>query len=75
MNGDRIPLPRVWVSPSSREGWDTFCETYGVTRTAVIEAIGLVMIDMVAGKLPVTRATVAVVERARHIDKQRRARS
>lgn len=71
---ERVPLAKVWISPESREGWEAFCLNYGVTRSAVLEAIGLVMTDMVAGRLPVTRATVAIVERAKAVDQERRRR-
>lgn len=71
---ERVALPKVWISPESRDGWDAFCLNYGVTRSAVIEALGLVMVDMVAGRLLTTRATWAVIERAKAVDQERRRR-
>lgn len=74
MHGDRVALPKMWVTPEARDGWREFCLNWGVTRTAVVEALGLAMIDMNAGRLPVTRTTIAVIERAKRIDKERQRR-
>lgn len=71
---ERVPLAKVLISPEARDGWEAFCLQYGVSRSAVIEALGLVMIEFVAGRVQPTRATWAVIERAKAVDQSRRRR-
>lgn len=75
MNGDRVALPKVWVSPESRAGWVAYCAYHGVTRSALIEAMGVTMGEMATGARTSSGLATLTVERARLIDRERRRRS
>lgn len=58
------------ISPDSRRGWDRACLAAGVTMTALMEAIGL---DLLEHGIR-SDAGREMVERARQIDLERRSR-
>ena len=60
------------ISAEAAEGWRRFCESNGVSLTAMIEVAGISL----AGEStpPVVPERIRMVEQARMIDIQRRAR-
>lgn len=65
---DRKPYP-IRLTDEARAGWERLCTRERVTMTALVEAIGLEVAD---GREPVT---VATIERAAAIDRERKNRS
>lgn len=63
------------VSDEALEGWGNFARHHGVTRTAVVEAIGQLMTsDTGNGAPPPPDIVDQVVALARRVDFQRRVR-
>lgn len=56
------------VTPEARDAWDALCREHNVTRSALAEAIGLVMIEQ-GGSLS------DAVEEAKRISRERLRRS
>jgi hypothetical protein len=66
-----VPKVTVRLSGEARDGWERVCEAEGVSLTALMEAIGCVFWETGVTQLPASRM---VLERARHIDMERRTR-
>lgn len=69
--GDKTTVT-VRMSRDCRRGWDKACQRYGVTLTALVEAIGCDLLDH-GGTTSKDRGP-ALIERAREIDRERRSR-
>ena len=69
------PEPRrpiyAQISQSAYEGWQTFCDRYGVTMTSVIDVMGKRVHESV---LVETDQLLSVIEEARLLDRERRSR-
>jgi hypothetical protein len=65
---NEVPRISAQLSEEARSGLDDFCSNYGVSLTGVLEAAGLIIHEH--GTLDVD----TVVDRARSIDAERRAR-
>lgn len=61
------------VSIDAYDAWREFCEVHGVSLTAVLEAIAFEMRQLLQKK-EMEPVEAAIVEHARRIDAQRRAR-
>ena len=61
------------VSVDAYDAWREFCETHGVSLTGVLEAIAFEMRQLLQEK-EMDPVEAAIVEHARRIDAQRRAR-
>lgn len=61
------------VSVDAYDAWREFCETHGVSLTGVLEAIAFEMRQLLHDK-EMEPVEAAIVDHARRIDAQRRAR-
>lgn len=61
------------VSLDAYDAWREFCEVHGVSLTAVLEAIAFEMQELLHEK-EMEPVEAAIVDHARRIDAQRRAR-
>lgn len=61
------------VSVDAYDTWRSFCEAHGVSLTAVLEAIAFEMRQLLQEK-DMEPVEAAIVDHARRIDAQRRAR-
>lgn len=61
------------VSVEAYDTWREFCDTYGVSLTALLEAIAFEMTQLLQDK-SMEPVETAIVEHARRIDGERRSR-
>ena len=75
MNNDDNPEKRevisAKISAASAAGWREFCYQHGVSLTAMLEVEGL---DLAAESTPPTQGRQNQIEKARLVDRVRRAR-
>ena len=72
--GNRHGL-HAMISEGALQGWSRFAREHGVTRTAVVEAIGQMMAaDEGRGEPPPPDVIERVIWRAREVDSARRVR-
>lgn len=64
---------RARVTEESFEGWRRFCDFHGITTSALVEALGLLLQER-TGAEDLSHYTVRIVGHAREIDAERRRR-
>lgn len=65
---EQVPRISATLSDDARRGWELFCSNHGISLAGLLEAAGQIMEER--GELTVD----VVVERARIVDHERRAR-
>ena len=70
-NPDTREILSAKISSESAAGWREFCHTHGITLTAMLEVAGL---ELGKEANPPISARLRMVENAREVDRNRRAR-
>jgi len=65
----------VQLSDVAQKGVREFAQYYGISLSALFEAIGMIMASELAGDLPLTTLTDDIVTKARTVDAERRVRA
>ena len=64
----------AYLSEASHDAWHDFAAEQGVSVSGMLEAYGLELVDVVAGKAKPRKDQQVLVEQARKIDAARRRR-